>query len=98
MSITEIAPDVYRISTYVPELNLQFNQFLIKDDEPMLFHTGHRAMFPIVREAVARIIDPAQIRWLGFSHFEADECGALNEWLQIAPASQAVCSHSRCAR
>jgi len=92
MSVTEIAPDCYRISTYIPEIDLQFNQFLIKDDEPLLFHTGMRSLFPIVREAVATIIDPAQLRWISFSHFEADECGSLNEWLQIAPNAQAVCS------
>ena len=92
MSVTEIAPDVYRISTYVPEINIQFNQFLVRDDEPLLFHTGHRAMFPVIREAVASLIDPSSIRWLGFSHFEADECGALNEWLREAPAAEPVCS------
>lgn len=92
MSVTEIAPDVYRISTYVPEIDMQFNQFLVKDDEPLLFHAGHRAMFPLIRDAVASIIDPSKIRWVGFSHFEADECGALNEWLQVAPNSQPVCS------
>jgi flavorubredoxin len=92
MAVTEIAPDVYRISTYVPAINLQFNQFLVKDDEPLLFHTGMRAMFPLVREAVASVIDPSSIRWVGFSHFEADECGSLNEWLDIAPAAQPVCS------
>ncbi|HEX7333752.1 MAG TPA: hypothetical protein VF290_19780 [Pyrinomonadaceae bacterium] len=92
MSVTEIAPDCYRISTYFPEIELQFNQFLIKDEEPLLFHTGMKALFPVVREAVATIIDPSTIRWIGFSHFEADECGALNEWLQIAPAAQPVCS------
>jgi flavorubredoxin len=72
---TEIAPDVYRISTYVPEVNLQFNQFLVKDDEPFLYHTGMRGIFPIVSEAVARIVKPKDIRWIGFSHFEVDECG-----------------------
>jgi flavorubredoxin len=89
---TEIAPDVYRISTYVPEANLQFNQFLVKDDEPFLYHTGMRGIFPLVREAVARIVKPEAIRWIGFSHFEVDECGALNEWLMIAPHAQTVCS------
>jgi flavorubredoxin len=92
MSVTEIAPDIYRISNYVPEIDLQFNQFLVKDDEPLLFHAGHRAMFPLVRAAVASIINPSKIRWVGFSHFEADECGALNEWLELAPNSQPVCS------
>ena len=92
MSVTEIAPDVYRISTFVPEIDLQFNQFLIKDDEPMLFHTGMNSLFPAVREGVATVLDPSTIRWISFSHFEADECGSLNKWLQIAPNAQAVCS------
>ncbi|GAC1503658.1 MAG: hypothetical protein NVS2B14_16410 [Chamaesiphon sp.] len=92
MSVTEIAPDLYRISTYVPEIDLQFNQFLVNDDEPLLFHSGTKAMFSQVRDAVKHLIDPATIRWLGFSHFEADECGALNEWLQLAPTAVPVCS------
>lgn len=90
--VTEIAPDVYRISIYVPEFNLQFNHFLIKDDEPLLFHTGLKAMFPQIRDAVSKLINPSQIRWIGFSHFESDECGSLNHWLEIAPSAQAVCS------
>jgi len=92
MNITEIAPDVFRLSLYIPEPNLQFNQFLVRDDEPLLFHTGMRAIFPLVREAVAQLIDPATLRHISFSHFEADECGSLNEWLEIAPNAQAVCS------
>jgi flavorubredoxin len=92
MNIAEIAPDVYRLSVYVPEIDLQFNQFLVADDEPLLFHTGMRAMFPLFREGVARVIDPARLRWVGFSHFEADECGALNDWLAVAPAAEPVCS------
>ena len=92
MAVTELAPDLYQISTYIPEIDLQFHQFLIKDDEPLLFHTGMKSLFPAVREAVASVIDPAQIRWVGFSHYEADECGSLNEWLQLAPAAQPLCS------
>lgn len=92
MSITEIAPDVFRLSLFVPEFNLQFNQFVVRDDEPLLFHTGMRAIFPQVREAVAQVIDPSKLRHISFSHFEADECGALNEWLEIAPNAEAVCS------
>ena len=92
MAIDEIAPDVFRISTYVPEIKLQFNQFLVRDDEPLLFHTGMRSMFPLVRDEVARVIEPSRVRWIGFSHFESDECGALNDWLQIAPEAQPVCS------
>lgn len=89
--VDEIAPDVYRVSVFASEINLQFNHFLVMDAEPLLFHTGLRGMFPIVREAVSRIIDPSMIRHIGFSHFESDECGALNDWLQIAPHAQPVC-------
>jgi flavorubredoxin len=91
-TINEIAPDLYRISVWVPLLNMQFNHFLIKDDEPMLYHTGTRGMFPLIKEAVSELLDPKDIRWIGFSHFEVDECGALNEWLQLAPNAQAICS------
>ena len=90
--LTEIAPDLYRISIYVPQANLQFNHFLIKDDEPLLFHTGLKATFPLVREAVATLLNPAQLRWIGFSHFESDECGALNQWLEVAPLAEPACS------
>ena len=90
--IDEIAPDIFRISTYVPDYNLQFNQFLVKDDEPLLFETGMRQIFPLVREAVSKIIDPASLRYVGFSHYEPDECGSLNEWLTLAPRAEAVCS------
>ncbi len=94
INTSEIAPDVYRISVFVPEINLQFNHFLIKDDEPMLYHAGLKHMFPLLLEAVSKIISPSQIRWIGFSHFEVDECGALNDWLQVAPNSKAVCSEA----
>ncbi len=90
--INEIAPDVYRISVFVPDIQLQFNHFLVKDDEPLLYHAGLKQMFPILHEAVKTLIDPRLLRWIGFSHFEVDECGALNEWLQVAPRAQAVCS------
>ena len=90
--ITEIAPDLFKISTFIPEFNLRFNQFLVKDEEPLLYHTGMRGLFPTVKEAVAKLLDPSSIRWIGFSHFEADECGALREWQKIAPEATAVCS------
>ena len=90
--LTEIAPDVYRISVLYPEINLQFNHFLVKDDEPLLFHTGLRRMFPEVREAVASLIDPARLRWISWSHFESDECGSLNDWLAIAPHAEPACN------
>ncbi len=89
--ITEVAPDVYRISTFHPQYGLQMNQYLVKDDEPFLMHTLMRGMFAVTREAVASLIDPSALRWIGFSHFEADECGALNDWLRVAPRAEAVC-------
>lgn len=91
-AVSEIAPDIYRISTFHPDYGIQFNQFLIKDAEPFLMHTGLKKMFPLTLEAVASIIDPTKLRWIGYSHFEPDECGALNEWLAIAPGAQAVSS------
>jgi flavorubredoxin len=90
--VNEIAPDLYRISIYVPMFDLQFNHFLVKDDEPLLFHTGYKAMFPEVSEAVRTILEPSKIRWIGFSHFESDECGSLNRWLELAPQAEPICS------
>jgi flavorubredoxin len=95
-TVHEIAAGIYRISTPVPPGAIPggftFNQFLVVDDEPLLFHTGMRSLFPAVRAAVARVIDPAALRWVGYSHVEADEAGALNDWLAVAPRAQAVCS------
>lgn len=91
-NVHEIAPDLYRISVYVPPADLQFNHFLIKDDEPLLFHTGLRGMFPEVLNAVEKIIPARVLRHISFSHFESDECGALNEWLAVAPKADVICS------
>ncbi len=88
---TEIAPDVYRISIFAPWGNLQFNHFLVKDDEPLLFHTGLRGMHAELREAVAKLIPLVDLRHISFSHFESDECGALNEWLTVAPRADVIC-------
>src|SRR3954447_502282 len=78
-TITEIAAGIYRLSTYVPVVappaGFTFNQFLIVGDEPLLFHTGPRRMYPLVRDAVAKIVPPAELRWITFGHVEADECG-----------------------
>lgn len=90
--ITEITTDVYRISTFIGEANMQFNQFLVVDDEPLLYHTGMNALYSSIKAAVSLVINPSKIRWIGFSHFEADECGSLNQWLEDAPHAQAVCS------
>jgi flavorubredoxin len=90
--VTEIARDLHRISTFHPDFGIQFNQFLIADDEPFLMHTGMRRMFESTLAGVRQVIDPARLHWIGFSHFESDECGALNEWLALAPRAQAICS------
>lgn len=91
ISTTEIARDVFRIALFVPEINLEFSHFLVRDEEPLLFHAGLRGMFPVVREQVSRLMDVSKLRHIAFSHFESDECGALNQWLEVAPAAQPVC-------
>lgn len=91
-NVNEIADGIYRLSTFVPEVaapaGFTFNQFLIKADEPLLFHTGPRAMFPLVAEAVAKIVPVESVRWITFGHVEADECGSMNMWLAAAPNAQ----------
>ena len=88
---TEIAPNVYRISIYAQRGDLQFNHFLVKDDEPLLFHTGLRGMHAEIREAVSGLMNISDLRHISFSHFESDECGALNEWLGVAPKADVIC-------
>ncbi len=82
---TEIADDIYRISTFVPDAGMSFNQFVIKADEPLLFHTGMRALFPLVSDAVDKVVPLSSLRWISFGHVEADECGSMNQWLDAAP-------------
>jgi flavorubredoxin len=98
--IDEIAGGIYRLSTHVPEVappaGMTFNQFLVLADEPLLFHTGHRHMFPQLRAAVSRLLPPEKLRWIAFGHFEADECGAMNEWLAVAPQAQAAHGQTGC--
>lgn len=94
--VDEIAPAIYRISTPAPPDQIPggftFNQILIADDAPLLFHSGPRLMFPLVREAVAHVLgDAARLRYVGLSHVESDECGALNQWLAAAPRAEPVC-------
>jgi flavorubredoxin len=87
----EIADGILRISTFVPEVGptgFTFNQFLVLGDEPALFHTGGRGMFPLVAEAVATVVPVESLRWITFGHVESDECGAMNMWLAAAPHSQ----------
>ena len=94
-NVNEIAAGIYRISTPVgPDFipgGFTFNQYLIVDDEPLIFHTGQRKMFPLVREAVASVIPVERLRHIAFSHVEADECGALNQWLAVAPEAAPLC-------
>ena len=89
--VDEIAPRIYRLSTLAPEIGptgFTFNQFLLDDDEPLLFHTGHRSMFPSVRAAIEQVLPVERLRWLAFGHVESDECGAMNEFLEVAPHAQ----------
>jgi flavorubredoxin len=93
-NVHEIADGIFRINTPIdiPDGAFSFNQYLIVDDEPLLFHTGMRQLFPLVREAVASLIPVESLRYLAFSHFESDECGSLNSWLEASPDSVPVCS------
>jgi len=93
-NVHEIADGIYRINTPVAlpgAGGFSFNQYLIGDDAPLLFHTGPRRMFPLVREAVASVLPVERLRYIAFSHVEADECGSLNEWLAAAPRSVPLC-------
>jgi flavorubredoxin len=94
-NVHEIAAGIYRINTPVPlpgGAAFSFNQYLIADDEPLLFHTGMRSLFPLVSEAIAAVLPIERLRYVALSHFEADECGALNELLAAAPHAAPVCS------
>ena len=86
--IDEVADRIFRLSTFVPEIGptgFTFNQYLIDDEEPLLFHTGPRLMFPLVSEAIATVTPIERLRWITFGHVEADECGSMNELLAVAP-------------
>ena len=92
-NIQEIAPRIYRINTPLdlPGSEFSFNQYLVAADEPLLFHTGMRGLFPLVSEAIGHVMPVERLRWIGFSHFEADECGALQQFLDVAPDALPVC-------
>jgi flavorubredoxin len=93
-NVHEVADGIYRINTPVPipgAGGFSFNQYLVVDDGPLLFHTGPRKLFPLVREAVASVLPVERLRYVGLSHVEADECGSLNEWLAAAPQAVPVC-------
>jgi flavorubredoxin len=93
--IDEIADGLYRISTAMPPDviagGFTFNQFLLVDDQPLLHHTGPRKLFPATRDALARVLPPERLRWISLSHFEGDECGALNDFLALAPRAEPLC-------
>jgi flavorubredoxin len=93
-NVSEIADNIYRINTPLDAVpgGFSFNQYLIVDDEPLLYHTGMRKIFPLVSEAVAHVMPVERLRYIGLSHVEADECGALNQWLAVAPQAEPVCS------
>jgi flavorubredoxin len=88
--IEEVGTDIYQLTTHVDEMNFSFNQYLVTGTEPLLFHTGPRQMFPLVSEAVSRVMPVDQLRWISFGHVEADECGSMNEWLRVAPQATVV--------
>lgn len=95
VKLDEIQPDIFRIAIFSPDSIVSFNHFLIRDDQPALVHTGLRSLFPLVLEAVSKVIDPKNLRYFFFSHFEPDECGNLNQWFDIAPNSVA-CVNNIC--
>lgn len=90
--IDEIADGIYRLSVRVdaiaPPAGFTFNHFVVLGEQPLLFHAGLRGMFPVLREAVARLLPPERLRWISFGHYEADECGAMNDWLAVAPGAE----------
>lgn len=98
--IAEIADGIYRLSTYVPQIappaGFAFNSFLIRAEQPLLFHTGLHKMFSLNVEAVAKLMPVAKLRWIAFGHYEADECGAMNEWLSVAPNAQVAHGATGC--
>jgi flavorubredoxin len=90
-NVDQIADRIYRISTNIPDIapgGFTFNQFLVDAEEPLLYHTGMRALFPLVREGIERVMPVERLRWIAFSHVEADECGSVNEFLEVAPHAQ----------
>lgn len=97
-NVDEIAAGVYRLSTHVDDIpgGFTFNQFLLDAEEPLLFHTGQKAMFPLVTEAVSRVMPIERVRWISFGHYEADECGAMNDWLEAVPQATVVANALAC--
>ncbi len=98
--VDEIADHIFRLSTFVPDVGptgFTFNQFLIDDEQPLLFHTGMRGLFPLVSTAIAKVVPLDRLRWITFGHVEADECGAMNELLAVSPQAQVAHGAMGCA-
>jgi flavorubredoxin len=94
--LTEIAAGLHQLTTYIPDIDFSLNQYLVAGDEPMLFHTGLRGLFPLVSDAAARALPVDELRWIAFGHVEADECGSMNQWLAAAPRSTVVQGMTGC--
>ncbi len=97
--INEIADGIYRLSTFVPQVTpagFTFNQFLVRGEESLLFHCGMRGLFPQISAAVAQVVPLKDLRWIGFGHVEADECGSMNQWLAAAPRAQVAHGRTAC--
>lgn len=98
--LDEIGDGIYRISTFIPDIappaGFTFNQFLVDAEEPLLFHTGPRQLFPLVTEAVGRVRPPEDVRWITFGHVESDECGSMNHWLELAPRAEVAANETAC--
>ena len=95
--VDEVASDIFRLSTYIPDADMTFNQYVVRAEQPLLFHTGMRALFPLVSEAVARVVPIAELRWITFGHVEADECGAMNMFLAATPDARVAHGATACA-
>jgi flavorubredoxin len=96
-TVDEIADGIHRIATFVPDAGMSFNQILVTAEESLLFHTGMRSLFPLTVDAVARVLPVQELRWISFGHVEADECGAMNQWLAAAPDAQVAFGGLGCA-
>jgi flavorubredoxin len=94
--VAEVADGVHQLTTYIADADFSFNQYLVTGEEPLLFHTGPRQLFPLVSDAVARVLPAEGLRWIGVGHVESDECGAMNEWLGLAPGSTVVQGMTGC--
>lgn len=95
-NVTEIASGIHRLSTYVEPADFMFNQYLVVADEPLLFHTGPRQLFPLIAAAAARVLPLETLRWISYGHHEADESGSMNDWLAAAPGAQVAVGQIGC--